>query len=156
MTQHDHARLAADLLDHWTADGFASHPRRPDVLLSAREHDSGWREIDDEAPAFDTARGAALDFIAAPDVVKQSVWPRAVERVAAASPYAAALIAQHAIAVYQPHAPQWQPFFDEMAARRDEQLARTGQSAGDLAGDYRYLSVVDLLSLAFCNGWFDW
>ena len=31
MTQPDHARLAADLLAHWTADGFASHPRREAV-----------------------------------------------------------------------------------------------------------------------------
>jgi hypothetical protein len=157
ITQHDHARLAADLLAHWTADGFEGHPRRDDLLRAAREHDAGWREIDDEAPAFDTTRGAALDFIGAPDEVKQSVWPRAIERVADASPYAAALIAQHAIAVYDRYAgaPAWRGFFDDLGVRRDLARARTSCSADDLQRDYRFLGVVDLLSLAFCNAWTD-
>src|SRR5262245_63540953 len=43
ITQPYHARLAADLLSHWK--GFADHPRRAALLLAAREHDNGWREL---------------------------------------------------------------------------------------------------------------
>ncbi len=156
VTQHDHARLAGELLSHWTADGFDAHPRRDALLLAAREHDNGWREIDD-GPAFDSASGVPLDFITVADEVKQSVWPRAIDRVAHASPYAGALIAQHAIAVYQSHAnkPSWTAFFGAMAARRDELLTGSGQSTDDLQEDYRFLSIVDLLSLSFCNAWPD-
>ncbi len=154
MTQPDHARLAADLLAHWTADGFASHPRREAVVLAAREHDNGWREVDD-APVFSSSTGMALDFIAVTDEIKQSVWPRAIERVGQTSAYAAALVAQHAAAVYDAHRgkPAWASFFADMESRRDQELARTIHSAEELATDYRFLSVVDLLSLSFCHAW---
>src|SRR3954454_17036088 len=100
VTQPDHARLAADLLNRW--EGFADHPRRAALLLAARDHDNGWRELD-EALVFDPAEGCAFDFITAPDSVKHAVWPRAVDRLAETSPYAAALVAQHALFVYGSH-----------------------------------------------------
>jgi hypothetical protein len=67
------------------------------------------------------------------------------------------LIAQHAISIYNSHAddPSWQPFFQDMAGRRDRLIEGTTHSAGDLQSDYRFLSVVDLLSLSFCNAWTD-
>jgi hypothetical protein len=156
MTQHDHARLAADLLAHWTADRFPEHPRRDALLLAAREHDNGWREID-EGPAFDAASGEPLDFIAVADGVKQSVWPRGIERVAHVSPYAGALIAQHAISIYGSHTEKssWAAFFQNMAELRDRLLASTTHTPDDLQSDYRFLGIVDLLSLSFCNGWTD-
>ena len=46
ITQPDHARLAAQAISHWRDDGFDDHPRRPSILLAAREHDNGWREED--------------------------------------------------------------------------------------------------------------
>ena len=156
MTQTDHARLAADLLSHWTADGFAEHPRRDALLLAAREHDNGWREVD-ESPFFDASNGAPLDFMSVPDQLKQSIWPRALDRLAPISPYAAALVAQHAIAIYGSHRdePAWNAFFDDMATRREQQRARTDYSDHELQDDYRFLGVVDLLSLSFCNAWFE-
>jgi len=154
ITQPDHARLAADLLAQWT--GFGNHPRRDAVLLAAREHDNGWRELDEEI-VFDSAAGRAFDFMDAPDPVKQSVWPRGVDRLAAASSYAAALVAQHAIAVYDSHRdePGWTTFFDAMRQRRDDLRVAAGRTPEELDGDYLYLSVADLLSLTFCNGWRD-
>jgi hypothetical protein len=156
MTQHDHARLAADLLSHWTADGFPNHPRRDALLLAAREHDNGWRDIDD-GPAFDSASGAPLDFISIADQTKRGLWPGAIERVAQVSPYAAALIAQHAISIYDSHADDssWRPFFQDMAGRRDQLIEHTPDASADLQSDYRFLSIVDLLSLSFCNAWTD-
>ncbi len=156
MTQPDHARLAADLLAHWSADDFAAHPRREALLLAAREHDNGWREVD-AVPLFSVATGQALDFIAVGDDIKQSVWPRAIDRVAATSAYAAALVAHHAISVYdtQRRNPAWSAFFGETTARRDHELARTGHGQEELLQDYRFLGVADLLSLSFCNGWAD-
>jgi hypothetical protein len=154
ITQPDHARLAADLLNHWK--GFADHPRRPALLLAAREHDNGWRELDEEL-VFDPAEGRGFDFITAPDPVKQEVWPRGVDRLAEASLYAAALVAQHAVFVYDSHRdePEWAPFFAAMRSRRDDLRARSGHAPEELDADYPYLAVVDLLSLTFCNDWHD-
>jgi hypothetical protein len=154
ITQPDHARLAADLLNQWK--GFADHPRRAALLLAAREHDNGWRELDEEL-VFDSAEGRAFDFITAPDPIKHAVWPRGVDRLADTSPYAAALVAQHAIFVYDSHrndAP-WAQFFASMRTRRDDLRARAGRTPEELDADYPYLSIVDLLSLTFCNGWRD-
>jgi hypothetical protein len=152
ITQPDHARLAADLLDHWK--GFADHPRRAALLLAAREHDNGWRELDEEL-VFDPAEGRAFDFITAPDRIKHAVWPRGVDRLADASPYAAALVAQHAVFVYDSHRdePSWSPFFTDMRARRDDLCGRAGYRPAELDADYPFLAIVDLLSLTFCNGW---
>ena len=156
MTQHDHARLASDLLSHWTADGFTDHPRRDALLIAAREHDNGWREVD-ESPPFDASTGAPLDFISIDDATKRSIWPRAVDRLSATSAYAAALVAQHAIFIHDANRqePAWTAFFDEMAARREKLLKGIDHTSRELEEDYRFLAVVDLLSLAFCNAWSD-
>ena len=156
ITQPDHARLAADLLAHWTADGFPTHPRRDAILLAAREHDNGWREIAG-APLFSSATGTALDFITVGDDVKQGVWSRALDRLAPVSAYAAALVAHHAVFVYDGHRqnPAWQTFFEETAARRDQELARSGHSDDELRQDYPFVGVSDLLSLSFCAAWTD-
>src|SRR5436190_5906959 len=135
VTQPDHARLAADLLNHW--NGFADHPRRAALLLAAREHDNGWRELDEEL-VFDSPEGRAFDFITAPDRIKHAVWPRGVDRLAEASPYAAALVAQHAVFVYDSHRddPAWEGFFTAMRTRRDDLRARAGHSPEELEADY--------------------
>jgi hypothetical protein len=154
ITQPDHARLADALLAEWRQDGFPAHPRRTSLLLAAREHDNGWRELD-ESLVFDRGSGQLLDFLNAPDAVKQSVWPTGVERIA--DPYAAALVARHATYVYNSHAdePSWSAFFDTMRTRQRDLLERAGIDQATLDADYRFLSVVDLLSLSFCCGWTD-
>ena len=154
LTQPDHARLAAELLSRWALDAFPAHPRRDAILLAAREHDNGWRELDDDV-VFDAADGQALDFVAAPAAVKQAVWPRAVDRLAETSAYAAALVARHAVFVYdnvRGHA-GWIDFFRRMDARVDVLRERAGVDAADLESDYRFLAVADLLSLSFCSAW---
>src|SRR5688572_20362072 len=88
ITQPDHAHLAGAVMARATA--LAPHPRRASILLAVAEHDNGWAEPDAEpiiGPSGDVA-----DFIAAPIVVRQGVWPRAVVRLAS-EPWAAALVA---------------------------------------------------------------
>jgi hypothetical protein len=152
ITQPDHASLAADLVEHF--QGFAARPRRDAIRLAVREHDSGWRDLD-EAIAFDNANGRPLDFMTVPGQVKQEVWPTAIDHVRQTSPYAAALIAEHALFVYQANRvkPEWRDFFETLERRRTSLLTDAGVSREDLADDYRFVGLADLLSLAFCNGW---
>src|SRR5687767_13560839 len=116
ITQPDHAALAADIMRHWQADGLPDSPRRALILFAICEHDNGWAEVD-AAPIVDASSGRILDFVNAPDVVRRDVWPRGVERLAA-MPYAAALLAQHALHIYRRYhaASEWAPFFLEMQA----------------------------------------
>ena len=153
ITQPDHAALAADAIAHWQDDGFPAHPRRDVILLAAREHDNGW--IEEDAATHVGEDGAPLDFVGAPAPVRQRIWPRATDRMAGASPYAAALIAQHALTIYGSLRPEpaWAGFFDDMTRRRDALLDRAGAASADVERDYRFVNAADRISLAFCTGW---
>jgi hypothetical protein len=154
ITQPDHAALSAVIMMQWCRDGLPSHPRREALLLATREHDAGWAEVD-AAPIVDPASGRLLDFVHAPDAVRQQVWPRSIERLAH-SPYAAALVAQHALHVYRDNRPNpaWQPFFAGIEDLRTEYLRRAAPlTLDDLVADYFFVRMGDLVSLFFANNW---
>ena len=153
ITQPDHARLARHLVERWRA--LADHARRASILLAIEEHDNGWREPD-SAPIVDTGSGRILDFISAPAAVREGVWPRGVARLSD-DPWAAALVAQHALTIYDRFRADaaWAPFFTRMTLDRDRHLAASGGDVDDLLRDYVFLRVGDLASLTFCNAWTD-
>src|SRR5262249_24254552 len=121
ITQPDHARQSAEIMRHWRADRFPESAARSVILLAVAEHDNGWREVD-AAPVVDDG-GRVLDFMSAPAAVRRGIWPRAVDRLAS-TPYAAALVAQHALNVYWQYRanPEWQSFFSQMEATRNQDL----------------------------------
>lgn len=159
ITQPDHAALAACIMRGWRANGLPDAPRQSVILYAVEEHDNGWREVD-AAPVVDGVTGRILDFVSAPARIRRMVWPRGVERLAA-TPYAAALVAQHAVHVYRRHRsdPGWTPFFAEMEAVRNRHLDIANQrqpaplTLDDLLRDYFFVRAGDLASLTFCNGW---
>lgn len=149
ITQPAHAALAARLMALWPS--LVASPRRRDILTAIEHHDRGWA-TPDATPTVDPVTGAVLDFIHVPVPVRQGVWPVSVERLAAA-PWAAALVAHHAVSVYGRFHGQaaWEAFFERMTALRDEHLQRAGGDLDTLVRDYVYLRLGDLLSLAFCT-----
>jgi hypothetical protein len=153
ITQPDHARLAGAIMQHGVALG--EHPRRTSILLAIAEHDNGWTEFD-AAPLVDPATGVPLDFISAPVAVRQAVWPRGVARLAH-DPWAAALVAQHAMAIFERYRTDsaWTRFFAEMEDTRYAHVNASGWSLHELARDYLFLGLGDVISLTFCNGWTD-
>ena len=155
ITQSDHAALAGGVMEAWQADGLPDHPGREEVLLAIREHDHGWLEPD-AAPSVDPQSGAPEDFLDAPVAVRQAVWPRGAARLAGTHPYAAALVAHHALHVYRRHRrePEWQAFFAAMEDSRRAALDRApAERVRGWPGDYRFLFLGDLISLVFCHGW---
>ena len=154
ITQPDHAALAERVMAAWQRDGLPESPLRDIILLATREHDNGWIE-EDAAPIVDPTTGQILDFINAPEDVRQGIWPRGVERLHD-HPYAAALVAEHALTVYERYREiaAWDPFFARMDALRDGELARAQpRTLTELRRDYFYVRMGDLISLAFCNAW---
>ena len=149
ISQPDHAALARRLMGLWPS--LAKAERRRDILTAIEHHDRGWRQPD-AALTVDPATGRIRDFMEVPASVKQGVWPASVSQLAAA-PWAAALVAHHAITVYDRFRedPAWQDFFPAMTTLRDEHLARAGGEQKALVRDYVYLRLGDLLSLAFCT-----
>ena len=149
ITQPDHAHLSRHVMQHCVA--LAGHPRAEAILHAIGEHDNGWAEAD-AAPIVD-GNGAPFDFINAPAEVRQEVWPRAAGRLAQ-DPWAAALVAHHAVTVYDryPPDPAWASFFPAMEASRDELVRASGGRFEDLIDDYRFVRLGDLISLVFCTG----
>jgi uncharacterized protein DUF3891 len=150
ITQPDHAHLAARIIEHAVA--LASCPRRDAILLAVAEHDNGWAE-EDAAPILNPQTGQLADFINVPAAVRQRVWPRGVQRLAH-HPWTAALIAEHAVVVYDRFRAEedWNTFFTGMEAARDEMVRACGLSFQDLTSDYEFVRLADLISLLFCMG----
>lgn len=150
ITQPDHAALARRIMEHWSSLAVAE--RRREILTAIEHHDRGWTEPD-AALTVDPATATIRDFIGVPATVRQAVWPRSVADLAT-TPWAAALVAHHAITVYDRfrHDAEWHDFFPAMTALRDEHLARAAGDLKALVRDYVYLRLGDLVSLTFCTG----
>ena len=153
ITQPDHAHLARRVMTHCVPLAAAS--RRDAILHAIDEHDNGWAE-EDAAPRVNPATGQVVDFVTAPAAVRLMVWPRGVARLAG-DPWAAALVAQHAITVYDRFRQdsEWRPFFAEMEHLRDAMLHASGLPLDELLSDYVFVRLADLISLTFCTGWTD-
>jgi hypothetical protein len=153
ITQPDHAYLARSIMEHCVL--LARQARRDAILHAIGEHDNGWAETD-AAPTVDPANGDVVDFVNAPLGERHVVWPRGVARLAN-DPWAAALVAQHAIIVYDRFRSEahWTSFFAEMEARRDTLLRTSGLPLDELVSDYHFVRLGDLISLTFCTGWSD-
>jgi hypothetical protein len=110
--------------------------------------------VDDEPMVLDA--GGIADFVTAPARVRQGVWPRGVTALDA-DPWAAALVAQHAVFVYSRFEsdPEWTSFFRDMRALGEHHRARAGLDAETLSRDYDFVRLGDLMSLAFCSAWTD-
>jgi len=153
ITQPDHAQLARTIMEHCVP--LAARPRRDAILRAIAEHDNGWAE-EDAGPTVDPTTGNVVDFVSAPLSVRHAVWPRGVARLAD-DPWAAALVAQHAITVYDRFRSEagWRSFFSGMEAARDAMLRASGMPLADLVADYPFVRLADLISLTFCTGWND-
>ena len=153
ITQPDHAALARRIMERCAP--LADRPRRELILHAIAEHDSGWAE-DDASPRVDPATGDVLDFVTAPLGVRQGGWPRAVANLGD-NPWAAALVAQHALTAYERYRPEpeWRSFFAELEKARAALLVESGLSLDELVDDYTFVRLGDLISLAFCTGWRD-
>lgn len=150
ITQPDHAQLAAEIMQCCAA--LTNHPRRATILRAVAQHDCGWA-VEDAAPRVDPASGEVLDFIHAPTAVRQGVWPRCITLLETSDPYAAALVAQHALTIYERmrSVSDWQPFFRDIERRRDELAAFRAVSPEQLVADYTFVRLGDLISLTFCT-----
>jgi hypothetical protein len=150
ITQPDHARLARTIMERDVS--LTTHPRREIILRAIAAHDNGWGEFD-AAPMVNPASGEVVDFVHVPISVRQTAVPRSVALLAN-EPWAAALVAQHALTVYDRFRSDadWTRYFAEVTDTRTKLLQVSRMSLEDLVADYAYLRLADLISLAFCTG----
>lgn len=152
ITQPDHAALSRRVMERWVPLHDAA--RRASILLAIEEHDNGWREPD-AAPLTDPSSGGVFDFVHIPADIRQAVWPRGVARLAEDDPWAAALVAHHAVTVYDRYRPDpaWAEFFPRLESLRDELISSARRTYAQLTHDYTFVRIGDLISLIFCTFW---
>jgi hypothetical protein len=150
ITQPDHAHLARRVMERCVA--LESRTRRDTILHAIAEHDAGWAE-EDAAPIVDPQTGGVVDFVHVPVRVRHAVWPRTIAQLAS-DPWAAALVAQHAMTAYDRFRSDvdWKRFFTEMERARDARVRASGLPLDELVADYAFVRLGDLISLAFCTG----
>jgi hypothetical protein len=151
ITQPDHAALARRVMERWAP--LHDVERRASILLAIEQHDNGWLEPD-AAPTVDPATGRIYDFVHIPEE-RQAVWPRGVSRLADEDVWAAALVAEHAVTVYERYRPDpaWAEFFPRLESLREALTEAAGRSEAQRAHDYAFVRIGDLISLMFCTQW---
>jgi hypothetical protein len=153
ITQPDHAALARRIMEHWQP--LTQEKRRDSILHAVEHHDWGWGRPDADPDIDD--EGRIEDFINIRTDVRQGVWPRSVARIETEDPWAAALVANHAVTVYGRFNddPDWSAFFTGLSAERDRLVKQVGRKHDDMLADYHYVRLGDLISLAFCTAMMD-
>ncbi len=154
ITQPDHARFSAEMLELWTLGDLRNHPSRADLLFAVREHDNGWREAD-SAPLVDPANSTPHDFLSYPEDQRLEVWKRGVDRYADTKPYSSLLILEHARVLHSASDELWTAYLGELDSRRQELLDQLEIDEDQLRADYTHLRLTDKLSLTICNKWQD-
>ena len=152
VTQPDHARVAAEILSLWRADGLPHHPRRDDLLFAVREHDNGWQG-GDAAPRVNAESGRPYDFLDLPDELRRELWEVATRRFGDERPAAAALITRHALEIHHDRRGEetWTGFFTALEERLAAQLEASGLAVEELEHDYAWLWAADGISLRACG-----
>lgn len=162
MTQHDHARLAGEIIRHWGNDRFASPDPYNEVVFAVEEHDCGWITWDSR-PKLNPATGYPADFMEMDVEDQQEIWSRCCRMHAAKHPYASLLTALHFATLNRMNLSQAPG--NSTVARLQQELE--GFSAHQLSlsrfqwnhippkarVNLRFMQIGDVISLMLCHGW---
>lgn len=139
ITQADHAKMCAQLVDAWGSPRFGSVPRRDELRLAASQHELGWSELDAQPP-LDLATGLPATVNALPFdryISGQLEGPR---RLGEQAPYAGLAASLHHASLYErpgvvgllsPRGRLLRAFFAEAQQLQSELADRAGVSLAD-------------------------
>ncbi len=152
VTQTDHARLAAAILELWRRSPLPDHPRRSALLTAVREHDNGWQEAD-AAPRLGPRGDRPLHFLEASPEERREIWGRGVARHRSSAPYVAALIAHHGWFLHRDDEEGLAARAGALLEIRDDALEEIDLPLEELERDYHWLHLADLVSLVATAQW---
>ncbi|MCC6224234.1 MAG: DUF3891 family protein [Thermoleophilia bacterium] len=163
VRQPDHGDLSGQLARAWGGE-LPTSPRSRQLALAAARHDDGWA-VCDRRPAWDPLRRRPLGFLDVPVPAHLACYRACIEVVTDEDCYAGALVAMHAVGLYNgrygTQAGTSRPvpagaraeldrFVAEAEARYRAACERLGIGAAERWQDYLLLQAYDRLSLAFC------
>ncbi|WP_375433973.1 DUF3891 family protein [uncultured Hymenobacter sp.] len=94
VNQHDHARVAGVLIEHWHPHYFEGAALRPEVELAVQQHDRGWIPLD-AAPRWNEQTHAPHSFLDFPVEPKIQHYQQGILEVEHMAAYAGLLCSLH-------------------------------------------------------------
>jgi hypothetical protein len=160
IQQHDHALVSGRLAAHWGRQDFP-HLEKPDgaLVLAARLHDIGWRELD-AAPEWNPAEDRPYSFVDEPLDRKLAHYRKGLDHVMKEDVYAALLCSMHYASFFPPErlqalGPDAETFLNAERVRQAairERLQQAGRSEewARRQSDLILLKLWDDMSLYVC------
>jgi hypothetical protein len=164
ISQIDHAHLAGQLAEPWTADCYAPLWPRRELLWAIHHHDDGWHGWE-QRPEVDPQSGRPRGFTEMPPLEALAIWTRSIDAAARAGALEAYVVAGHFCALAR-RAAHWRTdaaprqATEAFVALNESSMAAwlaTWQAANPAEHTpqraetaVKYLQFFDALSLWFC------
>lgn len=151
IQQHDHAAISGKAAEMWDNTLFSGQDRRSSVEYAIRNHDIGWKFMD-EAPFWNDQTDAPYTFTDYPTEPKTVLYRYGIEEVARTDQYAALLCNRHYMRfLHQNTSDAAQKFIREQHAWHEKIVHSIGDfNPSDYAFHYGILQLLDDLSLFLC------
>lgn len=163
FAQHDHARLAADIMKFWGNSRFASFNPFEEVLFSIQQHDNGWKEWDSN-PRVNPYNKYPMNFMEMSLQDQHDIWGKCFNSFSVTHPYASALIALH-FRKFNCKSLSRDPENGTSTKMKNEmesfiplmlnldQFDKEDDLPPDVRINLRFLQIGDIISLTLCHGW---
>ncbi|MFS0728008.1 DUF3891 family protein [Paenibacillus sp. 1P07SE] len=151
--QHNHALLAGELASQLRHPLYGDSARRDEVLLAIRQHDRGWRMLD-ETPVWNDREELPFSFQDYPMLPKLLMYKSGIDEVEAMNGYAGLLCSMY-YSSFEPirkgEGPGTQAFYNTEMERQERLSRWLGYPDRSLlAHHYDLLQLCDGLSLYIC------
>lgn len=151
IAQHDHAAISGTAANMWDNALFQGHDRRSSVEYAIRNHDIGWKLMD-EAPFWNDQTDAPYTFTDYPTAPKTVLYRYGIEEVARKDRYAALLCNRHYTRfLHKNTSGAAQKFIREQNAWRENVMKSINNfNQDDYDFHYGILQILDDISLFVC------
>ncbi|PHR97439.1 MAG: hypothetical protein COA78_27610 [Blastopirellula sp.] len=158
IKQPDHARLSADIAEHWGKPPFQELKPYYTVFQAIERHDDGWQGWELQ-PDLDQETGNPLSFMDTPFSDSNQLWRKSIDSVKNLGPLAQYLVASHFYLLREQSesadSPEGRAFLMETNLKRNpwlnEWLASSEENTLEVAEmALKQLRFFDWISLWFC------
>lgn len=162
--QHDHARLAGDVMKFWGNDYFSHIKPFEEVMYAVNNHDLGWIEWD-TYPKIDKKNRYPANFMEMNDEEQKKIWIKSFENGFHSHGYSSALIALHFSKLNESAngtncneggslelRKKTKNIIASIFGAEYNSLKDNGLSP-EVMINLKFLQIGDIISLALCHGW---
>ncbi len=162
--QHDHARLAGDVMKFWGNEHFSSIRPFEEVMYAVNNHDLGWIEWD-TYPKTDKKNRYPANFMEMNDEEQKRIWIKSFENGFHSHGYSSALIALHFSKLNESSTctDRDEGSSLELQKKTKDIIAsifgaeynslKDNELSPEVMTNLKFLQIGDIISLALCHGW---